>query len=114
MTRAGNGRAGRWQGLVQVLIMPLWAAITAGLGSYYGVLRTINELQADVRVVRAEYRATMKAVERRLETIESELPPDIATKSDLAEVRRAVDRAAEGWVERHERAYHQRTGRRTE
>ncbi len=111
MTRAGDDRTGRWQSVVQTLIMPVWAAITAALGSYYGVLNTISELQAEVRVVQAEYRATMRAVDRRLEKIEADLPRAVATQEDLATLRREIDRTAEAWVERHEQAYHQAGGR---
>lgn len=114
MTRAGQERTGRVQGIMQTLIVPVWAAITAAIGSYYGVLRTIGELEAEVRVVRAEYRARTQAIERRLDEIEKELPKDIATQSDLAAIRQAAESAAERWVERHERAYHDQARRRVE
>ena len=114
MTRAGEERAGRVQGMIQTLIVPLWAAITAALGSYYGVLRTIGELEAEVRVVQTEYRARTEAIERRLEKIETELPKDIATQGDLNTIRQAVESTAERWVERHEQVYHHQTRRRTE
>ena len=114
MTRAGDERSSWWQGVAKVLVMPVWAALTAALGGYYGVLRTIGELEAEVRVVRAEYRANMSSLDRRLSAIEARLPAAVPTIQDLSATREAAQRAAEMWVERHETAYHQHPTRRTE
>lgn|GEM_PF-1434227 len=110
----GNERGSRWQSIARIWLMPLWAAATAALGSYFGVIRAINELRAEILVVQTEYRTTMRTVERRLSTLEAELPRDAATQRDLAAVREAAERASQVWVERHEQAYHHQRGRRAE
>jgi hypothetical protein len=72
----------------QTWLMPLWAALTAALGSYLGVIRAISEVREEVRVVKADYHATVRAIDRRLERIED------------GEVR------AGNLVDRHERIFH--------
>jgi len=72
--------------------MPLWAASTAALGSYIGVIRAISDLREEVRVVRAEYTATARAMDRRLERAEAAAP--------------YVERRCEALVRHHEQAFH--------
>ncbi|HOS65638.1 MAG TPA: hypothetical protein PK251_12905 [Candidatus Latescibacteria bacterium] len=75
-------------------LMPLWAASTAALGSYIGVIRAISDLREEVRVVRADYTATARALDGRLERAEA-----AATQTE---------RRCESLVRHHEQAFHHR------
>ncbi len=72
--------------------MPLWAASTAALGSYIGVIRAISDLREEVRVARADYTATARALDRRLERAEAAVPQ--------------TERRCESLIRHHEQAFH--------
>jgi len=73
-------------------LMPLWAASTAALGSYIGVIRAISDLREEVRVARADYTATARALDRRLERAEAAVPQ--------------TERRCESLIRHHEQAFH--------
>lgn len=96
----------RYARAVRTWAVPLFAIATAAVGNYLGLHRAIGDVRADVKVERAEHRATIESIDRRLATIEEHLPRDIATQRDLTAVRAAVERELDRWIAQHEAAYH--------
>jgi len=88
-------------------LMPVMAAMTAAMGSYLGVIRAIDDLNAEVRVVQTECRG----LGERLTALETSLPRDVAAQHDVAASRDAFEQAVRLWMERHEQAYHTRRER---
>ena len=93
---------------IRVWSMPIVAAATAALGSYLGVVRSIDHVRSELRVVQAEQHAAVAAIERRLAALESQLPRDAATQRDLMYQRETLSRAIESWIDRHEAVFHER------
>ncbi len=109
-TSDGGSPAIRGLAGVRAWSMPFVAAVTAALGSYFGVVRSIDDLSAELLVIRAEQRAAVAATERRLVALERRLPHGVATQRDLMHQRETLSRAIEGWVDRHEAVLHERRG----
>lgn len=96
----------RWQMTARIWLMPLLAALMAALGSYVGVVRAIEDLRSEIRVVRAEHRAAIDALRHRLATVEERTPPDATSQRDLMALREKFDQGVRQWLERHEQVYH--------
>lgn len=106
-TASRADQSARYARAVRAWAVPLFAIATAAVGNYLGLHRAIDDVRADVKVGRAEHRATIESIDRRLATIEEHLPRDIATQRDLTAVRAAVEHELDRWIARHEAAYHQ-------
>ena len=98
----------RWQMAARIWLMPLLMASTAALGSYLGVLRAIDDLRAEIRVVRAEHQAAIEALRQRVTTVEQRTPRDVAGHRDLMDLREQLDEDMQRGLERHEQVYHHR------
>ena len=105
-TESRADQSARYARAVRAWTVPVFAIATAAVGNYLGLHRAIGDVRADVKVERAEHRATIESIDRRLATIEEQLPRDIATQRDLTTVRDAVERELDRWIARHEAAYH--------
>ena len=77
----------------------------AAFGGYIGVIRAIEELRAEIKVLRVEHRAAMSDVERRLERVEAAMTREVATRRDLAATREAIEREVRLWMAQHERTH---------
>jgi cytochrome b subunit of formate dehydrogenase len=110
--RSGTGsRTEHWIAAVRSWIMPVFAGITAAFGGYLGVVRSIDALRTEIRVMQAEHRTEQTLTDRRLRMIEDHLPRDLVTRRDIAGLEDRLRREIERAVERHEQTSHERMSR---
>ena len=100
-----------WLAAFRAWAVPLFAGFTAAIGGYLGVVRSIDALRTEVRVMQAEHRAAQTVVDRRLRLIEEQVPRDAVTRRDVVELEDRLRRETDRTIERHERISHERTAR---
>lgn len=106
---SGTGsRTEHWLAAVRPWIMPVFAGITAAFGGYLGVVRSIDALRTEIRVMQAEHRTEQALTGRRLRMIEDHLPRDLVTRRDIAGLEDRMRREIERTVRWHEQTSHER------